>query len=96
MLQGTHGVIRRLRTETTTEQFFEGRIALGPANHCGHFGAEFVRRSFMAATERKHDHPQQAAQHVVREIGQQLIQCPFRLTKAFFHGPGQQGRHVPG
>ncbi|MNG07006.1 hypothetical protein D3C84_902900 [compost metagenome] len=94
VLQGADGVIGRLRAVTTAEQFFEGRIALGPANHRRDFCAELVRRTFVATTQREHDHPQQTTQHPVREVAQQLIECALGLTQAFFHGPGKQRCHM--
>ncbi|MNN56381.1 hypothetical protein D3C81_1713050 [compost metagenome] len=94
MLQCTDRIVARLRAIATQEQFLQGRVVLGAANQPSDFGSEFVRWPFVPATEREHDHPQQAADDFVREVVQQLIHGPFRLAQAFFHGPGQQRCHV--
>ncbi len=90
MLQGTDRIFRRLRAIAAGQQLFKGRVAFGATDHRGHFGVQCIRRPGMTTPEREHDDPQQAAEHLVREVAEQFIQRALRLAEAFFHGPGEQ------
>ncbi|MNE36077.1 hypothetical protein D3C80_1298750 [compost metagenome] len=96
LLQGAHGIVRGLRAIAALQQLFERRIAFVTADDRGDFGIEPVGRPAVTATEREDHATQQATEHSVGKVPQDLIEGVFGLAQVFFHGPLQQGAHMFG
>ncbi|MCY1373203.1 hypothetical protein D9M69_604610 [compost metagenome] len=85
-----------LRSIAAGEQFLQGRVAAVAAYHSGHFGIQPVRGAGVAAAEREHQPPQQAAHQGIGKVVQQPVEGLLGLAQALFQGPAQQWLQVLG